>query len=275
MIEKIEMDQIQTIVNDMITWCVSAGWNILGAIVIYVVGRYVIGFVKKLTRNLLEKRKVEASVKTFLLSFVNITLTILLLIAIAARLGIETTSFAALLASAGVAIGMALSGNLNNLAGGLIILLLKPFKVGDFIEGQGQMGTVKAIQIFHTIITTVDNKEVFIPNGALSSGSVINYNINPTRRLEWVIGVEYNEDYDKVEAVIRQIIAEDARILPDPAPFVALKELADSSVNIIIRCWVKGADYWDVNFDMNRRIYTTFNQQGISFPFPQLTVHQG
>lgn len=269
------MDQFESIFNNVITWCVNAGWNLLGAIVIYVVGRYLIKFVMKLTRNILDKRKVEPSVGSFLLSFISITLTILLVVAIAARLGIETTSFAALLASAGVAIGMAMSGNLNNLAGGLIILLLKPFKVGDLIEGQGQMGTVKAIQIFHTIITTPDNKEVYIPNGALSSGSVVNYNVNPTRRLEWVIGVEYNENFDKVEAVIRRLIAEDGRILQDPAPFVGVKELADSSVNIIIRGWVKGADYWDVYFDMFKRIYATFNKEGISFPFPQLTVHQG
>ena len=269
------MSQVETALNGIITWCVNAGWNIIGAIIIYIVGRYLIKFVMRLTFNILERQKVDTSVKTFLQSFINIGLTILLIIAIAGRLGVETTSFAALLASAGVAIGMALSGNLNNLAGGLIILLLKPFKVGDFIEAQGLTGTVKAIQIFHTIITTVDNKEIFIPNGALSNGSVINYNINTTRRLEWVIGVEYNEDYDKVEAVIKRLISEDPRILPDPAPFVALKELADSSVNIVIRCWVKGADYWDVNFDMNRRVYTTFNSEGISFPFPQLTVHQG
>ena len=269
------MSQVETALNSIITWCVNAGWNIIGAIIIYIVGRYLIKFVMRLTFNILERQKVDTSVKTFLQSFINIGLTILLIIAIAGRLGVETTSFAALLASAGVAIGMALSGNLNNLAGGLIILLLKPFKVGDFIEAQGLTGTVKAIQIFHTIITTVDNKEIFIPNGALSNGSVINYNINTTRRLEWVIGVEYNEDYDKVEAVIKRLISEDPRILQDPAPFVALKELADSSVNIVIRCWVKGADYWDVNFDMNRRIYTTFNSEGISFPFPQLTVHQG
>ncbi|MCR4764832.1 MAG: mechanosensitive ion channel [Bacteroidaceae bacterium] len=269
------MDQFQSIFNNVITYGVSAGWNIIGAIVIYVVGRYLIKLAMRLTQNVLNKRNVEASVKSFLLSLINITLTILLIVAIAARLGIETTSFAALLASAGVAIGMAMSGNLNNLAGGLIILLLKPFKVGDFIEGQGQMGTVKAIQIFHTIITTPDNKEVFIPNGALSSGCVTNYTINPTRRLEWIVGVEYDENFDKVEAVIKGLIAEDSRILQDPAPFVALHELADSSVNVVIRCWVNGADYWDVNFDMNKRIYAAFNKEGISFPFPQLTVHQG
>ncbi|MBQ8008322.1 MAG: mechanosensitive ion channel [Bacteroidaceae bacterium] len=268
------MNQIETALTNVITWCVNAGWNIIGAILIYIVGHYLIKVAMRLTSNILEKRKVETSVKTFLLSFVNITLTILLIIAIASRLGVETTSFAALLASAGVAIGMAMSGNLNNLAGGIIILLLKPFKAGDFIEAQGMVGTVKAIQIFHTIITTPDNKEIFIPNGALSNGNIINYNVNPTRRLEWTIGVEYDEDYEKVEAVIKRLIDEDARILQDPAPFVALKELADSSVNIVIRCWVKGDDYWNVNFDMNRKIYTTFNKEGISFPFPQLTVHQ-
>lgn len=268
------MSQIETIVNNMVTWCVSAGWNILGAIVIYVVGRYLIKLVMKLTRNVLEKRKIEASVKTFLLSFINITLTILLIVAIAARLGVETTSFAALLASAGVAIGMAMSGNLNNLAGGLIILLLKPFKVGDFVEAQGHFGTVKAIQIFHTIITATDNREVFIPNGVLSSGSVINYSINPIRRLEWMVGVEYGEDFDKVEAILKRIFSEDPRILQDPTPYVLLKEMADSKVNIIIRCWVKNEDYYMI-FEMNRRIYTTFNKEGIKFPFPQLTVHQG
>ncbi|MBO7417509.1 MAG: mechanosensitive ion channel [Bacteroidaceae bacterium] len=269
------MSNIETAVTNVITWCVNAGWNILGAIIIYIVGRFVIKFIMKLLHNILEKRKVEPSVESFLVSLVNITLTILLLVAVAARLGVETTSFAALLASAGVAIGMAMSGNLNNLAGGLIILLLKPFKVGDFIEAQGQSGTVKAIQIFHTIITTPDNKEVYIPNGGLSSGCVVNYSANDIRRVEWTVGVEYNEDFDKVEAVVRKLISEDARILQDPAPFVALKELADSSVNVVIRGWVKSIDYWDVNFDMNRRIYATFNREGISFPFPQLTVHQG
>ena len=268
------MSQIETIMDNMITWGVNAGWNILGAIVIYVVGRYLIKLVMRLTRNVLENRKVEASVKTFLLSFVNIALTILLIIAIAARLGVETTSFAALLASAGVAIGMAMSGNLNNLAGGLIILLLKPFKVGDFIEAQGQFGTVKAIQIFHTIITGTDNKEVFILNGVLSSGSIINYSVNPIRRMEWVVGVEYGENFDRVEAVLLKMFNEEPRILQDPAPYVILKEMADSKVNIVIRAWVKNEDYYMI-FEMNRRIYAIFNKEGINFPFPQLTVHQG
>ena len=182
----------------------------------------------------------------------KVSLTILLIIAVIGKLGVETTSFAALLASAGVAIGMALSGNLQNFAGGLIVLLLRPYKVGDLIESQGITGTVREIQIFHTILTTGDNKIIYIPNGALSSGTVTNYSREATRR----------------------IIAEDKRILSDPAPFVALHALDASSVNVIIRAWVKSEDYWGVYFDMNKTVYSVFNKEGIGFPFPQLTVHQ-
>ena len=201
-------------------------------------------------------------------------LTILLIIAVIGKLGVETTSFAALLASAGVAIGMALSGNLQNFAGGLIVLLFRPFKVGDWIESQGVSGTVREIQIFHTILTTADNKVIYIPNGALSSGTVTNYSREDTRRVDWVIGVEYGENYDKVEGTVRRIISEDSRILNTPEPFVALHALDASSVNVVIRVWVKSGDYWGVYFDMNKKIYSVFNEEGIDFPFPQLTVHQ-
>ena len=169
---------------------------------------------------------------------------------------------------------MALSGNLQNFAGGLIVLLFRPYKVGDVIESQGETGTVREIQIFHTILTTFDNKVIYIPNGALSSGTVINYSREELRRIDWTIGVEYDTDYDMVERTIRDLLATDQRILNKPAPFVALHTLADSSVNIAIRVWVKNADYWDVYFDMNKRIYAEFNAKGIGFPFPQLTVHQ-
>ena len=223
---------------------------------------------------MLEKRKVDASIQSFVKSLVNILLTVLLIIAVIGKLGVETTSFAALLASAGVAIGMALSGNLQNFAGGLIVLLLRPYKVGDLIESQGVTGTVREIQIFHTILVTGDNKVIYIPNGALSSGTVTNYSRESTRRVEWVIGVEYGENFDKVEETTRRIIAEDKRVLTDPEPFVALHALDASSVNVIIRVWVKSEDYWGVYFDMNKTIYTVFNKEGIGFPFPQLTVHQ-
>ena len=174
----------------------------------------------------------------------------------------------------GVAIGMALSGNLQNFAGGLIILLFRPYKVGDFIEAStGASGTVKEIQIFHTILITADNKMIYVPNGAMSSGVITNYSKLDTRRIEWNFGVDYGEDYNKVEKVLREIIANDKRILTSPAPFIELGELAASSVNIKIRVWVNSSDYWNVFFSMNQTVYTIFNKEGINFPFPQLTVH--
>ena len=172
-------------------------------------------------------------------------------------------------------VGMALSGNLQNFAGGLIVLLFKPYKVGDWIESQGVSGTVKEIQIFHTILTTADNKVIYVPNGAMSSGVVTNYSNQVTRRVEWIVGIDYGEDYDKVQEVVYEILAADKRILNEPAPFVALHALDASSVNVVARVWVNSSDYWGVYFDINKAIYETFNEKGINFPFPQLTVHQG
>ena len=265
---------VEQLLSKLLDWGIEVGKDLLGAIIIYIVGRFIIKQVGRLLARILEKRKLEISVQTFLRSLVSILLNLILAFAIVSRLGVETTSFAALLASAGVAIGMALSGNLSNFAGGLIILVFKPFKVGDYIEGQNANGTVREIQIFHTILTTADNKVIYIPNGALSSGTVTNYSREDTRRVDWVIGVEYGENYDKVESTVRRILAADSRILNAPAPFVALHALDASSVNIVIRVWVKSSDYWGVYFDMNKTIYTVFNEEGIGFPFPQLTVHQ-
>lgn len=263
------------IIEKLIDLCISAGKSILIALLIYVVGRFLIKVVQRVINGMLTRRKVEVSVQTFLGSLVNILLNILLVISVVGALGVNTTSFAALLASAGVAIGMALSGNLQNFAGGLLILLFKPYKIGDWVEAQGVSGTVKEIQIMHTLLVTGDNKVVYVPNGAMSSGVITNYNNMETRRVEWIIGVEYNTDFAAVEGIIRQLIKEDKRILSTPEPFIALNALADSSVNIMIRAWVPSAEYWNVYFDMNKNIYKTFNEKGIDFPFPQLTVHQG
>ena len=258
--------KLQIFMQQLIDWGVGAGGRIIGAVIIFVVGRFLISFIKKLVSKLLMKRHIDAGIQSFVKSLVNILLTILLIIAVIGKLGVET--------SAGVAVGMVLSGNLQNFAGGLIVLLFRPFKVGDWIESQGVSGTVREIQIFHTILTTADNKVIYIPNGALSSGTVTNYSREDTRRVDWVIGVEYGENYDKVESTVRRILAADSRILNAPAPFVALHALDASSVNIVIRVWVKSSDYWGVYFDMNKTIYTVFNEEGIGFPFPQLTVHQ-
>lgn len=268
------LDKVQNLIQQLTDWGISTGKQIISAIIIFLIGRLLISIVNKLVAKLLARRHVDAGVQTFVKSFVNIMLTILLIVAIISKLGVDTTSFAALLASAGVAIGMALSGNLQNFAGGLIILLLRPFKVGDFIECQGVSGTVKEIQIFHTILTSPDNKVIYVPNGSLSSGTVINYSREATRRVDWTFTVEYGEDYEKVENVINKLIAADERILDTPAPFVNLIALADSSVNVVVRVWVKSEDYWDVFFSMNKAVYATFNKEGINFPFPQLTIHQ-
>lgn len=256
------------------TNAVSFGVRVLTAIVIFVVGRFLIGFINKLVAKLLSRRHVDVGVQGFVKSLVNILLTVLLIVAVISQLGIETTSFAALLASAGVAVGMALSGNLQNFAGGLLILLFRPYKVGDYIECQGQGGTVREIQIFYTILVTLDNKVIYLPNGPLSSGTVVNYSQEATRRVDWTVSVEYGEDYERVERVLREIVAADERILTDPEPAFALLSLGDSSVNVVMRVWVATADYWNVYLDMNKKIYSTFNQAGIGFPFPQLTVHQ-
>ena len=207
------LDKLSLITQQLIDFAIRAGERILIAVIVFIVGRFLISMLNKFVGRLMDKRKVDVSIKTFVKSLVNITLTVLLIISVVGALGVETTSFAALLASAGVAVGMALSGNLQNFAGGLIVLLFKPYKVGDWIESQGVSGTVKEIQIFHTILTTADNKVIYVPNGAMSSGVVTNYSHQETRRVEWIVGVDYGEDYEKVQKIVYDILAADQRIL--------------------------------------------------------------
>jgi len=273
-IEAAKNGQIDQLIEQATSTGIEIGKSVLLAIVLAVAGRYVIRFINKMVARMLERRGVEPTVQSFLKSFVNITLIVLLIITVVGTLGVNTTSLAALLASAGLAVGMALSGNLQNLAGGIILLFLKPFKVGDFIEAQGVSGTVKAIQIFHTILTTTDNKELFVPNGALSSGNITNYTKNDLRRVDFTIGVEYGTEIDKVKQVTQALLREDRRIMTEPAPFIAVKELGDNGVIYVIRVWAKASDYWDVFFNTTERIYTEYNKQGIGFPFPQIQIHQ-
>ena len=235
-------------VNDFIAKALNAsidlGGRILAALIIFIIGKILVNWANKLFAKMLEKRKVEPSIQSFLKSIVNITLLVLLFLAVIGKLGIELTSFAALLASAGVAVGMALSGNLSNFAGGVIILVFRPYKVGDYIEAStGAAGTVTDIQIFHTVLTTPDNKVVFAPNGAMSGAVVTNYSRKDTRRVDFLFGVEYGTDFNQAKSIIMEVINKDSRILKDPAPFVELGALADSSVNITVRVWVNAADY--------------------------------
>lgn len=273
-VKNVQNVNLEQVIQQVITFCVDAGKSILLAAVIFIAGRFLISVINRLVAQMMERRKIDATIQSFLRSFINILLTILLLISVVSALGVNTTSFAALLASAGVAVGMALSGNLQNLAGGLIILLFKPYKVGDYVDAQGVSGTVKEIQIFHTVLVTPDNKIIYVPNGSLSSGSVTNYSLSQLRRVDWTVGVEYGTEIEKVRQTVLDLIKKDGRILTEPAPFIALSALADSSVNITIRVWVKNEDYWGVFFDINQNIYEVFNREGISFPFPQVTVHQ-
>ena len=266
--------ELSKLLETLIGFALQAGKSILVAIIIYVVGRFIIRMVNKIVAKVLVKRNVDLTIQSFVKRFVNVLLTTLLIVAVVNALGVDTTSFAALLASVGLAAGMALSGNLQNLAGGILLLLFRPFRVGDYITAQGESGTVKEIQILHTIIVTVDNRDVILPNGALSSGNMTNFSKEPLRRVDLTIGVEYGQDIDRVREVLQKLFAADTRILQEPAPFVALGALSSSSVDITIRLWVKSEDYWGVFFDTNETIYKTFNKEGINFPFPQLTVHQ-
>lgn len=259
--------------DKLISLGTTLGSKLLTAILILLIGRWIIKKLKRLTSNILEKRHVEASLSTFTKSLLNITLNFLLILMIVGTLGVETSSIIALFASIGVGVGMALSGTLQNFAGGIMILLFKPFRVGDFIEAQGQSGTVKEIQIFNTILTTPDNKIIIIPNGGLSTGITQNYSKEATRRVDWQFSIAYGDSYDRAQAVIQKLLDADSRILKTPAYFIALTSLGESSVNIVVRAWVNAPDYWGVFFDMNEKIYKTFAEENINIPFPQLDVH--
>lgn len=264
---------LDVFLSKLIDLSVSLGSKLLTACIVFFVGRWIIRKLNRLVVNIMKKRQVEASLFSFVKSLVGITLNFLLVIVLIGTLGIETSSFIALFASAGVAIGMALSGTLQNFAGGVMILLFKPFKVGDFIEAQGQSGTVKEIQIFNTIINTPDNKIIIIPNGGLSTGIMKNYSKEPVRRVDWEFGIAYGDSYDKAKSVIERLLMEDRRILKEPSYFVALNSLGESSVNIVVRAWVNAADFWDVFFGMNEKVYKTFAAESLNIPFPQMDVH--
>lgn len=264
---------LDTFLSKLIELGTSLALKLLAAVIIFLIGRWIVRKIKRLICNILEKRKVEASLATFTRSLVSITLNFLLIIIIIGTLGIETSSFIALFASAGVGIGMALSGTLQNFAGGVMILLFKPFKVGDFIEAQGQSGSVKEIQIFNTILTTPDNKIIIVPNGGLSTGITKNYSKETIRRVDWEFGIGYGDSYDKAKTVIARLLDSDSRILKEPDYFIALTSLGESSVNIVVRAWVNASDYWGVFFDMNEKVYKTFAEEKLNIPFPQMDVH--
>lgn len=260
-------------VSDVIGFCLK----VLVAFLIYIVGAWLIRRVKKILTRVFTRRETDAAIASFIQSIVSISLTIILIIVTVGALGVDTTSFAALLAGGGMAIGMALNGTVQNFAGGIMILVFRPFKAGDFIEAQGFSGTVKEVTIVSTKLVTVDNRNIIIPNGALSNGTINNFSQNEYRRIDWTVDVEYGCNAEQTKSLLMDIMLADSRIVNKdsgaPAdPIVALNALRDSSVQFIMKAWVKYPDYWDVNYAINEKVYTTLPLNGIQFPFPQLEV---
>lgn len=255
------------------TYIVPLGLKILAAIVVLFLGRWVIKLIKKWMANGLMSRHGDATLHSFLSHLISVLLYFFLIMAIVGILGINTSSLVALLASAGLAVGMSLGGTLQNFAGGVLLIMFRPFKVGDFIAAQGYEGKVNEIQIFNTHILTVDNKEVILPNGALATGVLTNYSKQETRRVDWVFSIAYGDDYDKAKAVLGRLLADDQRILKEPVPFIELGNLNSSSVDITVRAWVNSAAYWAVFFSMNEKVYKAFANEGLNIPFPQVDVH--
>ncbi len=254
-------------------YVVPLALRIVIALIVLIVGRWVIKLAKKWLANGLLSKRADATLHRFLSNLVSVVLNFVLIIIIIGILGVNTSSLVALLASAGLAIGMALSGTLQNFAGGVVIIMFRPFKVGDFISAQGQEGVVKEIQIFNTIITTVDNKVIYIPNGILSTGVMTIFNKEDTRRVEWVVSISYGDDFDRARAVLLRLCEEDPRILKSPEATADIAQLTSSSVDIKVRAWVKPIDYWTVFFSMNEKVYKALPEEGLHFPFPQMDVH--
>jgi len=255
------------------TTVVTLGKNIVIALVIFYVGRLAISFIVRGLRKLMQKQGVDTTLETFVCNLVRVALLIVVVIAAIGALGVETTSFIAIFGAAGLAVGLALQGSLSNFAAGVLIVLFRPYRVGDFVEAAGISGTVEQVQILTTVLTTPDNKQIIVPNSQIMNSIITNFSAKETRRVDMVVGVSYSDDLDKVRKTLEELVAADDRILADPACKIAVSELADSSVNFILRPWVNAADYWGVKFELTEAIKKRFDQEGISIPFPQQDVH--
>jgi small conductance mechanosensitive channel len=267
------MEKVEVLSAQLYDIIMVYGPKLVGAIITLIVGLWIISIIRKVVSKRLEKNEVDASLRGFLNSMIGILLKIMLFISVIGMVGVQMTSFIAILGAAGLAVGMALSGTLQNFAGGVMLLMFKPFKAGDFIEAQGYAGVVKEIQIFNTILKTGDNKTIIIPNGGLSTGPMTNFSTEAERRVDFVFGIGYGDDVDLAKKVLNTLIKADERILTDHEPFIVVSELADSSVNLTVRVWVEAANYWGVYFEMQEKVYKTFSKEGLNIPFPQMDVH--
>lgn len=270
--KKITSASLPDMAEKAFAWSVTFAGRLLAAILVFIILRWIIRRINRRMLRNMERRNSDKALVNFVRSFISIVLNTCMVIIIVMILGVQTSSIMALTASAGVAIGLALSGTLQNFAGGVMILLQKPFKLGDYIEAQGQAGYVEEIQIINTIILTLDNKTIYIPNGALATGVMNNYSQQPNRRVDWTFSIAYGDNYLKARGVLEELLNKDTRIFKEPPFFIALSALADSSVNIVVRAWVKTEDYWPVFYDMNEHVYRIFAEQGLNIPFPQMDV---
>ena len=262
----------QILWDNLVASGVDLGKRLIAAVIIYFVGRAVIKLIYKILDKRSQHDRVDKTVTSFTHSLVRVLLNLLLAIAIISTLGIETSSFAALLTAAGMAVGMALSGQLSNFAAGVLILMFKPYRIGEFIDVQGFAGTVKEIQIFHTVLLTPDNKTIIMPNSVASGNSLTNISRQPVRRVDWSVSIDYGEDFDKARQVVRELLDSNEQVLRDPDYTIVLGQLADSSINITVRAWCKSEDFWTVWFWFNENVYKTFNEKGISFAYPHVVV---
>ena len=261
---------VERYIND---YAIPWGINIAMAIAIYVIGKIVVGLLLSVFRRVMAKSKYDDMLVDFLEAIISAILMLFVIVASLDQLGVDTTSLVAILGAAGLAIGLSLQDSLKNFAAGVMLLLFKPFKAGDFVEAGGTAGSIKKIGIFTTTMTTPDNKEIIVPNGNIYSGNITNYSAKETRRVDMVVGIGYDADLLKAKQILQEMVSADERILAEPAPTVAVSELADSSVNFVVRPWVNAADFWGVKFDFTEAVKLRFDQEGISIPFPQMDVH--
>jgi small conductance mechanosensitive channel len=259
----------QKALDIVLTW----GPKLVLAIVILVVGIIIINSFSRFLRKFMKKRDVDPTLVPFLVGLISTLLKVMLIISVVDIVGIKTTSFVAVLGAAGLAVGLALQGSLSNFAGGVLILILKPYRVGDYIEAQGNAGTVTAVQIFNTILLTPDNRKIILPNGAVSGGTITNFSAEETRRMDLIFGIGYDDDLEKAKNVLKDMVSADERILPDPAPFIGVSELGDSSVNLMVRIWCKKEHYWGIHFDWQNNVKLRFDKENITIPYPHRTVY--
>lgn len=247
--------------------------DLIGAILTLIIGLLIINLLVKLLGKTMQKRDVDISLQPFLKSIARTILIVLLLVSVASMVGIKTTSFIAIIGAAGLAVGLALQGSLSNFAGGVLILLLKPYKVGDYISMQGQSGTVTGIQVFYTVLYTPQNQKIVIPNGAAANDSIVNYSAEDTRRLDFAIGIAYSEDIDKAKSVLKRVFENDERVLTNPDPEYLVEGLGDNSVNLKVRAWANTDNFWPLYFDVHENVKKAFDEENITIPFPQRDVH--